>query len=314
MGKYVLGVGIATVDLIGLVPSFPEPDGFSIMLEFDRQIGGPVSNALAALARLGADTMWAGKVGGDEFGRWIMDDFKSEGVLLDVFVDEGGTTPLSFILVDSNTGNRSIIFHPGCSLLLERVLLPEVLAGSKLIHLDGGFVDGAFQASAYGKKHGIKVSLDAGVPFPGMEDIFKQVDLFMPTLEIARNLTGEEAVEDCLRKLQESGPGTVIITHGDEGSWGIEGKEITRAEAVKVEAVDTTGCGDAFHGAFLYGELQRWPLYRKLLFANAYAALKATRLGGRKGLPSLEEMDVFIREKELPISSDQSNEDDERGL
>lgn len=304
MGKYVFGIGIATVDLIGRVPSFPEPDGFSIMLEFDRQIGGPVSNALAALARLGVDTMWAGKVGGDEFGRWIVDDFNSEGILLDVSVDEGGTTPLSFILVDSNSGSRSIIFHPGCSLLLERELSPEVLAPSKLIHLDGGFVDGAFQAARYGREHGIKVSLDVGVPFPGLEDILEVVDLLMPTLGIARYLAGEDSVEDCLRKLRESGPGTVIITHGDEGSWGIDGEGIARAEAVEVEAVDTTGCGDAFHGAFLYGELQGWTLYRKLLFANAYAALKATRLGGRKGLPTLAEMDVFIRERKLPLGSE----------
>lgn len=301
MDKYVLGIGIATVDLIGRVPSYPEPDGFSIMLEFDRQIGGPVSNALAALARLGVDTLWAGKVGGDEFGRWVMDDFKAEGVLLDLFVDEGGTTPVSFILVDSNTGSRSIIFHPGCALLLERELSGDVLAGAELIHLDGGFVDGAFQAAGYGREHGIKVSLDAGVAFPGLDDILKQVDLFMPTLEVARSLTGQESVEECLRKLQESGPATVIITHGAEGSWGIEGKEIDRAEAIEVSAVDTTGCGDAFHGAFLYGELKGWNLYRKLLFANAYAALKATRLGGRKGLPTLAEMDDFIRERKLPL-------------
>ncbi len=299
MNKYVFGIGTATVDLIGRVPSFPEPDGFSIMMEFDRQIGGPVSNALAALARLGEKAMWSGRVGDDEFGRWIIDDFKAEGILLDVFVNENGTTPLSFILVDSNTGSRSIIFHPGCSLLLERDLSPDTLKSSKLIHLDGGFVDGAFQAARYGREHGIKVSLDAGVPFPGLDDMLELVDIFMPTLEIARNLTGEDRVEDCLRKLQQSGPKTIIITHGEEGSWGLEDSETAHADAVKVEAVDTTGCGDAFHGAYLYGELKNWPLQQRLIFANAYAALKATRLGGRRGLPTMEEMIAFTRERDL---------------
>jgi ribokinase len=301
MDKYVLGIGIATVDLIGQVPSFPEPDGFTFMQEFDRQIGGPVANALTALTRLGERTMWAGKVGSDEFGRWIIDDLDAEGVLQNVMVDQSGSTPLSFILVDIGTGCRSIIFHPGCALMLEQELTQACLSGAKLIHLDGGFIDAAFQAASYGKENGVRVALDAGVYFPGLDEILDRIDIFMPTLGIARMLTGEDNVEDCLKKLQEAGPRSVIVTDGKAGSWARENSLSAHAPAVSVDVVDTTGCGDAFHGAYLFGELRGWQLSQKLLFANAYAALKATRLGGRKGLPTTVEIKEFIQDRALPI-------------
>ncbi len=289
------------MDLIGQVTSFPEPDGFTFMQEFDRQIGGPVANALTALTRLGEKTMWAGKVGSDEFGRWIIDDLEAEGVLQNVTVDDSGSTPLSFILVDVGTGSRSIVFHPGCALLFEQELTRACLSGAKLIHLDGGFIDAAFQAASYGRENGIKVALDAGVYFPGLDDILSRIDIFMPTLEIARMLTGEDKAEDCLKKLQEIGPRSVIVTDGKAGSWAREDSACAHAPAVNVDVVDTTGCGDAFHGAYLFGEIQGWQLSHKLLFANAYAALKATRLGGRKGLPTTKEMKGFLQDREISI-------------
>ena len=301
MGSYVLGVGLSTVDLIGKVTAFPEPDKLSLMSEFDIQIGGPVSNALVALSRLGVETKWIGKVGNDDFGRLILQGMENENInIKDVTIDEKVSSPLSFIIV-TQSGERSIIFYPGCGFVLEKEVPREIVRNASIIHLDGAVIDAAFQVAALARELGVKVSLDAGFTFPGLEDLLKMTDIFIPNFDIAKELTKEEDVNICLKKIQEMGPSLVVITKGVEGSWGYNGEQILKQDAIKVNAVDTTGCGDAFHGGFLYGELQGWGLKRKLLFASAYASVKATSLGGRKGLPSLKEMEQFIKERHLEL-------------
>ena len=304
MGEYVLGIGVSAVDIIGKTFGFPEPDGYSLLLEYDRQVGGMVSNALVSLSRLGISTKWLGKVGDDEFGRIILEDMRREGVELVVETDSVNPSPLSLIIVDSQTGSRSISFRPGCSFAYGREVPVEVLKGAEIIHLDGFFPDAAAQAAAFGRSTGTKVSVDAGMRFPGLEEMLDIVDIFIPSLAVARELSGEERAEDCLGKLAEMGPGTIVITMGAEGSIGREGARTVSTEAIGVEVVDTTGCGDAYHGGFLYGELKGWDLEARMLFASAYASLKATRLGGRLGLPDREEMREFLREKKLDLSVD----------
>src|SRR5262249_10587541 len=82
----VVGLGAATVDYLGLVPHFPEPDTKLAMREFVRQGGGLVATALVALARLGATTRYLGKVGEDDFSRFIRDEFEREGVATDALI------------------------------------------------------------------------------------------------------------------------------------------------------------------------------------------------------------------------------------
>lgn len=303
MGDYVLGIGVSAVDIIGKTYGFPEPDGYSLLLEYDRQVGGMVSNALVSLSRLGVPTTWLGKVGDDEFGQVILEDMQREGVGLEVVTDAANPSPLSLIIVDSQTGARSINFRPGCSFSYGADVPPRVLDGAEMIHLDGFFPDAAIQAARFGRGSGTTVSLDAGMKFPELEELLNYVDVFIPNISVARELSGERRPEGCMKKLVELGPRTVVITMGAEGSLGHEDAGTVRVDAVPVEVVDTTGCGDAYHGAFLYGELRGWGLESKMQFAGAYAALKATRLGGRKGLPSLAQMKEFLGDLsvELPI-------------
>jgi sulfofructose kinase len=299
MESYVLGVGLSTVDLIGKVKGFPEPDKLSFMSEFDIQIGGPVSNAITALSRLGVETKWIGKVGNDDFGRLILKGMEMENInIKDVAIDEKMPSPLSFIIV-TESGERSIIFYPGCSNAMGREIPREIIQNASIIHLDGTFVDAAFQVASMARELGVKVSLDAGFTFPALEDLLKMTDIFIPNYDMAKDLAKEEDVNVCLKKIWDMGPSLVVITKGGEGSWGYEGGQILKQDAIKVKAVDTTGCGDAFHGGFLYGELRGWELQRKLLFASAYASVKATSLGGRKGLPTMKGMELFIKERNL---------------
>ncbi len=304
MSGYVLGVGISVVDIIGKTLGFPERDGYTLLLEHDQQVGGIVSNALVSLARLGVPTMWLGKVGDDDLGRFILEDMEKEGVELQVEIDQDNPTPLSIIIVDSQSGARSICYRPGCSFVYGKPVPRRVLEQAELIHLDGFYPDAALEAAQYGRESGKKVSLDAGMEIPQLEELVRNSHLFIPTRSVAQTLSGEEEMESCLKKLAAMGPETVVVTCGAEGSWGYQGGEIIKVDAIEVEVVDTTGCGDAYHGAFIYGELKGWDLRRKMLFATAYAALKASRLGGRKGLPRREEISQFLKERDLGLSLD----------
>ncbi len=304
MGGYVLGIGVSVVDIIGRVYGFPEPDSYSLLLDYDRQVGGTVSNALVALSRLGIKTRWLGRVGDDEFGRIILEDMSREGVELEADIDGENPSPLSIIIVDSQTGARSICYRPGCSFAYGKDFPDAALKNVDMLHLDGFFLDAAARAARQCRSVGVKVSLDAENSSPELLELIKDVDILIPNLGVARAIAREDDVEACLKKLSELGPGTVVITGGSEGSWGYEGGRFTRVEALKVDAVDTTGCGDAYHGGFLFGELKGWDLESRMLFASACSALKATRLGGRRGLPDREEMREFLREKKSDLSVD----------
>ncbi len=304
MGGYVLGIGISVVDIIGKTLGFPERDGYTLLLDHDQQVGGVVSNALASLARLGVPTMWLGKVGDDDLGRFILKEMESEGVKLHVEIDRDNPTPLSIIIVDAQSGTRSICYRPGCSFAYGKPVPRDLLEEAELIHLDGFFPDAAIQAARYGKESGKKVSLDAGMEIPQLEELVRNTHVFIPTRRVAVALSGEEEMERCLKKLAAMGPETVVVTCGAEGSWGYQNGEIVQVDAMEVEVMDTTGCGDAYHGAFIYGELKGWSLKDKMLFATAYAALKATRLGVRRGLPRKEEIDHFLQERCLGFTLD----------
>jgi sugar/nucleoside kinase (ribokinase family) len=94
--------------------------------------------------------------------------------------------------------------------------------------------------------------------------------------------------------LHRLGPGEVVITLGTKGSIGVSGEEIIQQDAYKVDAVDTTGAGDVYHGAYVYGMLRVWGMGECMRFASAAAALKCRQIGAQRGIPRLEEVEGFL--------------------
>ncbi|MHC9543755.1 MAG: carbohydrate kinase family protein [Vulcanimicrobiota bacterium] len=104
-------------------------------------------------------------------------------------------------------------------------------------------------------------------------------------------------MEQSLRAMALHGARMVCITQGERGSAALVNGRVYHQKAFPVNVVDTTGCGDAFHGGLIYGILQEWPSERQLEFASAVAALKCRARGGRTGLPTVPEVEEFLREK-----------------
>lgn len=294
----VVGLGQACVDYLGQVPLFPEEDGKVELLNLHSQCGGPASTALVTLARLGIACSFLGSVSDDALGAEIAKELEAEGVdasFLKVF--PGHSSQFSFIAVSKGSANRTIFWHRGSvpPLKPQDVNL-RPFPKAKVLHLDGLMMEASLEAAAQAKALGLTVVLDAGTLREGSLELASLVDVLIASARFAEPLVGKQAApERALESLCALGPRSVIVTLGSKGSLGWNGERVFRQEAIPVRAVDTTGAGDVYHGAYIYGLLRQWAMPECMRFASVVAALKCREIGARKGIPTLEAVREFTR-------------------
>jgi len=297
----VVGLGASTLDMFTVVERFPETREVQKAGDMLLDGGGPVATALVTLAKLGASTAMIDHVGNDWVGSLILEDFTKNRVNSDFitrFPEQSST--VANILVHQATGNRAILFHPGSA--------PEVgaeedytalIKAAKILHVNGRYLAACRTAIAAAKASGVLVSFDGGANryHPGMRELVQQSDICIVARDFAFHYTGEAEPVDAVVKLLNEGPDIVGVTDGVHGSWiARRGGHLFHQPAFMVEVTDTTGCGDSYHGAFLFGLLSEMSLKEAAEFASAVAAINARTLGGRAGLPSLEQVRNFLAE------------------
>jgi len=295
----VVGLGQACLDLLGRVPTYPGADQKVEVEGLIFQGGGPVATALVALARWGIATAFCGRIGDDEQGRRIRQGLVAEGVDCRGLLSEAGaSSQFAFIAVERETAKRTIFWNRGSARPLTAGEVREEcaapIAAARVLHLDGSHLEAALAATEIARNGGLVTVLDGGTLRPGMERLLPLIDHAVVSERFAEALVPGNP-EDALRQLLAFGCGVATVTHGDAGCLTLEqGGMPFHTPAFAVDAVDTTGCGDVFHGGYIYGLLQGWPLSRTVRFAAAAAALKARALGGRAAIPSLPELDTFL--------------------
>lgn len=292
----VVGLGLNAVDYLCVVPHFPRFDSKVKMLEFKREAGGQVATALVALTRWGLATSYIGKVGEDELGRYTRQELKREGVdTTHLKVAPGATSQFAFIMVDQQTGERTIVWHRDekTDLTPQEVSRSAVTAG-RVLHLDGHEIDAAIQAARWAREEGIPIVLDIDAIHPKTAELIRTADFLIGDQDFPTAFTGNSDREAALREIASLGPREVAMTLGTEGAMALSTEGVRYSPGFKVKAVDTTGAGDLFHAGFIYGIFQGWGLPERLAFANAVAALKCRQLGGRAGIPTLEEVYCFM--------------------
>jgi ribokinase len=251
-----------------------------------------VGTALATLATFGVTTAVYTRVGDDDFGRFILRGLEELGIdIRGVRPEPGKISPFSFIAVERQSGKRNIFYTRGSisPLAKEEVDLGQ-LAESRVLLVDGHHPAAQLHAAEHARAHGVQVVLDAGSLREGMGDLMEMTDILIASERFATEVAPSGELEDCLHELAKLGPRTVVVTLGSEGSIGLESGRVVRAAPIEVPVVDTTGAGDVYHGAFIYGMLENWPLERKMRFASVAAGLKCRHLGGRAGIPELSEV------------------------
>lgn len=292
----VVGVGINVVDYLFRVPRFPQPDTKSDALAVTTQGGGLTATAMVACRRLGLRARYIGKFGSDEVGRLAREMLDAEGLDLDGSVQAADAPHrLSVVLVEEGTGHRTIVRHRDLRIWLQpEELSREAVCAGRLLHLDGYEGAAALQTARWAREAGIPVSVDAEDSTERREELFRLADILILSHGFGQELTGKTDVTDILRGLVRLGPACAGVTLGEKGSALLHRGQIVEVPGFRVDVVDTTGAGDVFHGAFLYGLLQGWEAEDILLFANAVSALKCTRLGGRAGIPRVAEVRAFL--------------------
>ena len=268
MGKHffqVFGLGQCCLDYIVKVSTFPAPDSKCEFSDMVVQGGGPVATALVALTRWGIPCTFAGVLGDDPFGPVIKASLDDEGVdTSGVLVRKGFDSQFAFAVAEPGLGRRTIFWR--------RPTGPPPVPEELDVHL-------------------VPVIVDAGSFREGMVDLAPFSVYFLASAAFAQAFTGDDKPLDACFKLAELGPPVVGVTLGPEGYVALDRGRIIKRPAYPVEAVDTTGCGDIFHAGFIYGLLANWNVEKSLDFAAWAAAMASLKLGGRAGIPLLEDWD-----------------------
>jgi sulfofructose kinase len=299
MNIQVIGLGQACLDCLARLPAYPEEDRKVEMIDIQFQCGGPASTALVTLARLDVDTAFFGSVSDDPHGSEIRKGLINEKVETTYLkITPGYTSQFAFIGITEKTGNRTIFWHRGTVPPLRPAdvnLMP--FSGARILHLDDIMIEASMEAVRQARHKGLKVVMDAGTMREGTRELASLVDVLIASEKFTEPFAGPNATpEAALDALKKLGPKDVVITLGPKGSIGWNGEAIHFQKAFAIDAKDTTGAGDVYHGAYIYGLLQGWAMPECMRFASAVSAIKCKDIGARKGIPRLDEVKRFIRQ------------------
>ena len=295
----LVGFGICSVDFLGVVEKYPAPGEKIPMTAFAKQGGGLTGTALVAAARLGVKTAYIGKLGEDEYSRFVLEEFQHDGVNVDqVVFAEGAQPPVAFIHVEQNSGERRIARYWKEFDLKPEEMAAEVIRNSRMLFLEHHFVEAGIFAARLSKQAGGLVVVDAERNVAGFEPILHAADYVIVSQNFAAQQTGSADPEQSASRLQQKYGGIIVVTAGESGAFCRTPENTFYQPAFPVEVVDTTGAGDVFHGAFMAGLIEHWPLPKILEFASAVAAMKCRGLGGRAMIPNRREAEAFLQSRE----------------
>ena len=298
----ILGLGCVAVDDLLYLDAYPQPDTKVRLRGRDRQSGGLTGNALVAAARLGARCAFAGTLGTDEASRFVLDTFQREGVDVSLVRIQADARPIrSTILVDQTEHTRTVLFDlSGTTGALPDWPPADVLRAVRVVYVDHYGIEGMIRAARIAQSEGAAVVADLERDeWPGFDELQGLVDHLVVNRPFASRRTGCNDPAAAAQRLGDGGRRTAVVTCGALGSWWIgEGmNQPVHQPAFAVPVVDTTGCGDVFHGAYAAGLVQGLPPAERVRFASAAAALKATRPGGQLGSPRWAEVMAFLAER-----------------
>ena len=305
MGKVTV-FGSFVVDLMGRTPHLPVPGETVKGSMFKMGPGGKGFNQGVAAHKAGADVTMVTKLGKDSFANVALDAMKELNMKQDhVFVTEEAETGCALILVDENTSQNEIVVLLGaCNTITDEEVdsLTDVLKDSEylLTQLETN-VSAANRVIDIAYRNNTKVILNTAPVQPVDDETLKKVYLITPNEVEAEILTGipvdsKENADKAADWFFEKGVEIVLITLGGRGVYIATKEKREIIPAYHVEAIDTTGAGDAFNGGLVAALAEGKDLWEAAGFANALAAVAVQRLGTTPAMPTREEIEQFIKE------------------
>lgn len=296
----VLAVGLNSLDLLAVIDGHPAANAKTEMHAFAELPGGQAASSAAALARLSLRTAYIGRFGDDAFGRRGLDSLRAEGVsVADVVLVPGATSQFAVILVDRQSGTRTVVWHRHPGLAMTPADVPaQAVHAARVLHVDCHETAAVAAAAAEARRAGTRTVVDVERMRPGMDQLLRHIDVIIAAEGFPAEYTGAPSLGAALAALQrDTGAPVVCVTLGHDGSLCLAGGREIRTPAFPLPVVDSTGAGDVFRAGFIAGWLHGGPsaeLEEALRWANAVAALKCRGLGARTTCPSLAELHAFL--------------------
>ena len=290
------------VDELLYVDRYPPADAKTPVVRRERHCGGLAATALVAAARLGSSCAYAGVLGTDEPSDFASDRMTAEGVdMSHAQRRDDAHVVQAVIVVDESSGSRNIFFDLNGVVGAAPDWPPEsLIEQARVLLVDHIGIEGMIRAAKIAQAERVPIVADLEDDrVLGFADMLELVDHLVISQAFAERLTGRSDPAAAAGKLWTGRRAAVVVTCGAEGCWwldGAEGKAAQHQPGFNVDAIDTTGCGDVFHGAYASALARGLDLHERIRFASAAAAIKATRCGGQDGIPSRSTVEQFLSE------------------
>jgi len=277
-------------------------------------IAGAESNVATALARLDHNVKWVSRVGDDVFGRKILHELQAEGIdTKGVIQDPIHQTGLMFKQKRSLLNTEVLYYreNSAASELSVDDIDPEWIKQCKIIHITGitpslskSCRELVMEVIRLGKKYHKLISFDPNVRLKlwsiaeakqTLLPIIKESDIFFPGIDELKQLLGIETLKDIEKFALDSNIPMMVVKDGATGAWLIEGNHTEFVESFEINnVVDEVGAGDAFAAGFLHGYLKSKTAVESIIYGHALAAFAISTEGDTYGLPTQNELQLFL--------------------
>ncbi len=298
----VVGMGQISADLVARMSGFPAPGRKLDLESLVERAGGQVATAVLACARLGLRAALVGRVGEDPAATTALEPLRRAGVDLGgVAAVPGAATRRAIVLVESRTGERTVLAHRDGRLALRPSDVPEApIRQARVLLLDAEDPGASLAAARIARSAGTAVVLDVDAPRPGIDELLRVVDFPLVGRAFSEARHGPRAEQATVGDLLALGARLAAVTLGEEGVLAGWDGERHRLPAFRVPVVDTTGAGDAFHAGFAWALCRGLPPLEAIHAAQACAALNCRAEGAQGGLPDAAELEHFLERRRAP--------------
>jgi sugar/nucleoside kinase (ribokinase family) len=287
----IFGLGTIAVDDCLYVDSYPPPDQKSRINREGRNVGGQIATALAAACRLGAHCAYGTMLGEDELSAAARNALETAGVDCRFVQRSPGAGPIhSVIVLDEKAGTRNIFYNASRTVPVPASQIsPEMMGNTRVMLTDQFGPDTAIHAAQCARQKGVAVVMDLEWPdAPRLDEMMPLADHLLVPRDFAAACTGMSTPSQAAEELHRRSPrACTAVTCGREGCYYLNGSApVQHLAAPRVESLETTGCGDVFHGAYAAALAGGKDVLDCLRFASAAAAVFATRPSGWQHLPA----------------------------
>jgi len=297
----VLGVGTVSVDLVGTTRAWPEQGCKQELAGMGLYDGGLVGTALAAVTRLGGRAAYSGKLGNSDFAKRALMGLERDQIDISMMIPCPDADPIvAFVIANTLNGERTIFWSRANVQYPDVSELPQNWCDRiKVLMIDFDTGQCGIGIAQAARAKSIPVVIDVEGLTPYTKELLAASGFIIVSEDFGKTYSGSSNAAKMFSALRTSADQTVIITRGAKGCIGNGPAGIFELGAYHVQVVDTTGCGDTFHGAFALGLARRLNTLDAARFASAAAALCATRLGGRDGIPALADVTKLMQSQSI---------------